>query len=401
MDIEGLKGLAGAPLAGKRVLVRADLNVPMAGGKVSDATRLERLLPTLAMLQDAGAKIILISHMGRPKGERVDELSLVPVAAALDAMMPGTHVRFATDCIGPAALEIIAQLKDGDIAVLENLRFHAGEEANDPAFAQALAQLADVYVNDAFSCAHRAHASTQAIAELLPAYAGTQMLAELQALTSALGNPNRPVLAVVGGAKIASKIGVLTHLIDRVDALIVGGGMANTFLHAQGIDVAKSLHEPDLAETARGILAAASAAQCDVLLPTDAVAAEAFGADAAHVICDISAVPPGSMILDAGPKSLALFKDRLAASKTVLWNGPLGAFEIAPFGEGTFSLAREAAKLTQSGALVSVAGGGDTVAALNAAGVTADFSYVSAAGGAFLEWLEGRELPGVAALVQS
>ncbi len=401
MDIEGLKGLAGAPLAGKRVLVRADLNVPMAGGKVSDATRLERLLPTLAMLQDAGAKIILISHMGRPKGERVDELSLVPVAAALDAMMSGTHVRFATDCIGPAALEIIAQLKDGDIAVLENLRFHAGEEANDPAFAQALAQLADVYVNDAFSCAHRAHASTQAIAELLPAYAGTQMLAELQALTSALGNPNRPVLAVVGGAKIASKIGVLTHLIDRVDALIVGGGMANTILHAQGIDVAKSLHEPDLAETARGILAAASAAQCDVLLPTDAVAAEAFEADAAHVICDISVVPPGSMILDAGPKSLALFKDRLAASKTVLWNGPLGAFEIAPFGEGTFSLAREAAKLTQSGALVSVAGGGDTVAALNAAGVTADFSYVSAAGGAFLEWLEGRELPGVAALVQS
>lgn len=401
MDIEGLKGLAGAELAGKRVLVRADLNVPMAGGKVSDATRIERLVPTLAILQQADARIILISHMGRPKGERVDDLSLAPVAAALDAMMPGTDVRFATDCIGPAALEIIAQLKDGDIAVLENLRFHAGEEANDPAFAQALAQLADVYVNDAFSCAHRAHASTQAIAELLPAYAGTQMLAELKALTRALGDPNRPVLAVVGGAKIASKIGVLTHLIDRVDALIIGGGMANTFLHAQGIDVANSLHEPDLAETAREILAAASAAQCDVLLPTDAVAAEAFEADAPHVICDVSAVPPGSMILDAGPKSLALFKERLAASKTVLWNGPLGAFEIAPFGEGTFSLAREAAKLTQSGALVSVAGGGDTVAALNAAGVTAEFSYVSAAGGAFLEWLEGRELPGVAALVQS
>jgi phosphoglycerate kinase len=401
VDIEGLKGLAGAELAGKRVLVRADLNVPMAGGKVSDATRIERLVPTLAILQQADARIILISHMGRPKGERVDDLSLAPVAAALDAMMPGTDVRFATDCIGPAALEIIAQLKDGDIAVLENLRFHAGEEANDPAFAQALAQLADVYVNDAFSCAHRAHASTQAIAELLPAYAGTQMLAELKALTRALGDPNRPVLAVVGGAKIASKIGVLTHLIDRVDALIIGGGMANTFLHAQGIDVANSLHEPDLAETAREILAAASAAQCDVLLPTDAVAAEAFEADAPHVICDVSAVPPGSMILDAGPKSLALFKERLAASKTVLWNGPLGAFEIAPFGEGTFSLAREAAKLTQSGALVSVAGGGDTVAALNAAGVTAEFSYVSAAGGAFLEWLEGRELPGVAALVQS
>lgn len=401
MDIDGLKSLAGASIAGKRVLVRADLNVPMADGRVSDATRIERLLPTLSMLQDAGAKIILMSHMGRPKGKRAEDMSLAPVAEALGAMVPGTHVRFAGDCIGQAALDVVAQLDDGEIAVLENLRFHAGEEANDHAFAKGLAQLGDIYVNDAFSCAHRAHASTEAIARLLPAYAGTQMLAELHALASALERPERPVLAVVGGAKIASKIGVLSHLIDRVDALIIGGGMANTFLHAQGFDVAKSLHESDLAQTARDILDAAKKAQCDVLLPVDAVAAEAFEADAPHSICDVAAVPPGTMILDAGPKSLELFKARLAASKTALWNGPLGAFEIAPFGEGTFVLAQEAARLTGTGALVSVAGGGDTVAALNAAGVTDDFSYVSAAGGAFLEWLEGRELPGVAALLQS
>ncbi len=400
MNLDGVKGLDQAVVGDKRVLLRADINVPIADGEVTDATRIERLLPTLRHLAKAGAKIVLISHLGRPKGKRVAELSLKPVARALGVMMGGGEVRFATDCIGKETQLMVAQLKESEIVVLENLRFHAGEEANDPTFAGELARLGEVYVNDAFSCAHRAHASTAAIARLLPSYAGLQMLAEIEALSRALEAPERPLVAVVGGAKVASKISVLTHLIDKVDALIIGGGMANTFLHAQGLDVGNSLFEPDLAQTAIKILAKAQDAGCDILLPEDVVAAETLEEGAAHQVCGVASIPRDAMVLDVGPRSLATFKARLGASDTVLWNGPLGAFEIAPFGEGTFALAREAARFTSKGVLVSIAGGGDTVAALNAASVSQDFTYISTAGGAFLEWLEGRDLPGIKALVR-
>jgi phosphoglycerate kinase len=382
---------------GRKVLVRCDLNVPMRDGNVSDTTRIDRSLPTLRDLMDKGAKVIVMSHFGRPKGQVVPEMSLKPVAAALEKAI-GKPVVTATDCVGEAAEKAIAAAGDGEIVMLENLRFHAEEEKNDAAFADQLAALGDIYVNDAFSCAHRAHASTEAIARRLPTAAGRLMEAELSALAGALENPAHPVAAVVGGAKISTKMAVLGHLIERVDQLVIGGGMANTFLFAQGVAVGKSLCEPDMADQARDIMEKAAAAGCEVVLPIDAVVAKEFAAGAASETVPVEAVPDDAMILDVGPASIDDLKQRLAGCKTVVWNGPLGAFEISPFDMGTNAVAREAARLTVEGLLLSVAGGGDTVAALANAGAVEQFSYVSTAGGAFLEWLEGRTLPGVAAL---
>tara|TARA_R110002110_G_scaffold415612_2_gene651581 strand:- start:48242 stop:49444 length:1203 start_codon:yes stop_codon:yes gene_type:complete len=386
--------------AGKRILLRADLNVPMANGKVTDRTRLERLAPTILELADKGAKVLVTSHFGRPRGERVLEMSLAPVAKELGAVL-GRPVAFAPDCIGDAALDAAGAMVDGDILVLENARYHLGEEANDKGFAGSLAALADAYVNDAFSAAHRAHASTEGVAHILPAYAGRLMQAELVALDRALGSPQRPVMAIVGGAKIASKLDLLGNLITRVDQLAIGGGMANTFLNAMGIDVGASLCEHDMAETARNILARADEIGCEVVLPSDVVIAGEFKAGAPSRVVPVDAVPDDQMILDIGPESVAGLAARIAEVRTLVWNGPLGAFEIEPYDMATVEVARAAAALTMSGNLLSVAGGGDTVAALNHAGVTDDFSYVSAAGGAFLEWLEGKTLPGVAALTPS
>lgn len=383
--------------AGKRVLLRADLNVPMADGEVSDRTRLERLAPTILELANAGARVLVTSHFGRPKGVRVLEMSLAPVARELGKMLK-RPVAFAPDCVGDAALDAVSALVDGDILVLENARYHVGEEANDPGFAGELAALADVYVNDAFSAAHRAHASTEGVARLLPSYAGRLMQAELEALNRALGNPERPVMAVVGGAKIASKLDLLGNLITRVDQLAIGGGMANTFLNAMGVDVGASLCEHDMADTAREILARADGIGCEVILPSDVVIAGEFKAGAANRTVPVDAVPEDQMILDIGPETAAGLSGRIADVRTLVWNGPLGAFEIPPFDSGTVAVARAAAELTAFGSLLSVAGGGDTVAALNHADVADRFSYVSAAGGAFLEWLEGKTLPGVAAL---
>ncbi|MBO23044.1 MAG: phosphoglycerate kinase [Rhodospirillaceae bacterium] len=387
-------------VTGKRVLLRADLNVPISGDAVSDRTRLERLAPTILELADKGARVLVASHFGRPGGERVLEMSLAPVAKELGAVL-GRPVAFAPDCVGDAALDAAAAMVDGDILVLENLRYHIGEEANDPDFSAALAELGELYVNDAFSAAHRAHASTEGVAHRLPAFAGRLMRAELEALNSALGNPERPVMAVVGGAKIATKLDLLGNLIERVDQLVIGGGMANTFLNAMGIDVGASLCEHDMAETARGILARADEIGCEVVLPSDAVIAEEFKAGAENRVVPVDAVPADQMILDVGPESVAGLAARIADMRTLVWNGPLGAFEIVPFDRGTVQVAHVAAELTKSGSLLSVAGGGDTVAAMNHAGVAGDLSYVSAAGGAFLEWLEGKTLPGVAALSAS
>jgi phosphoglycerate kinase len=396
----GFRTIDTADVAGKRVLVRADLNVPAKNGKVTDATRIERLIPTVAGLTKRGAKVVLMSHFGRPDGERKPEYTLKPVADKLAELLGGTKVYFVGDCIGSLPEECVGQAANGDVVVLENLRFYPGEEKNDADFAKSLSRLGDIYVNDAFSVSHRAHASTEALAKLLPAYAGVSMMAELNALTSALETPVRPVAAVVGGAKVSTKIPILTNLASKVQAFVIGGGMANTFLFAQGHNVGKSLCEPGFAETAREIMAKAEASGCEILLPTDVVVAKEFKAGAECSVRAIGDVPDDGMILDIGPASVAALTERMKACKTVLWNGPVGAFEIAPFGEGTFALAREVANLTKSGQLVSVAGGGDTVAALNAAGVTGDFTYVSTAGGAFLEWLEGRTLPGVAVLKQ-
>lgn len=382
---------------GQRVLVRGDLNVPMADGAVSDATRLERLAPTLRELSDKGARVVVLSHFGRPKGERREDLSLKPVAEALGVIL-GKDVVFADDCVGQAAETVVNGLASGDVAVLENLRFHAGEEANDPGFARELAELGDLYVNDAFSAAHRAHASTDQIAHLLPNAAGRQMQAELDALTAALEKPERPVAAVVGGAKVSSKLAVLGHLVDKVDMLIIGGGMANTFLHAKGVEIGASLCEPDLAETAKDIMAKAEQAGCEIVLPLDAAIASDLKAGGDLQTCKIDSVPQDMMILDIGPDSIADLERRLKDCKTLVWNGPLGAFEIQPFNIGTNRVAAAAADLTQAGKLVSVAGGGDTVAALNGAKATGKFTYVSTAGGAFLEWLEGKTLPGVKVL---
>ena len=399
MNFDKLKSTDGLDVKGKRVLVRADLNVPAKNGVVTDATRLERVVPGLKDLASRGARVIVLSHFGRPKDGPDKENSLAPVAAAL-GKLAGAPVTLAADCVGEATAAAVSALPEGGILVLENTRFHKGEEKNDPEFAKAIAALGDIFVNDAFSAAHRAHATTEGLARLLPAYAGPLMMEEINALRTALEQPKRPVAAVVGGAKVSTKIPVLTNLSAKVDKLIIGGGMANTFLLAGGVEIGKSLAEPDLVETAREIMHAAKSRSCEIVLPQDVVLAERFEAGApAHTVLTMD-VPPGNMILDVGPKTVAHYVDVLSRCETLLWNGPLGAFEISPFGEGTFALARAAAARTKAGTLVSVAGGGDTVAALNAAGVTDDFTYVSSAGGAFLEWLEGRELPGVAALAR-
>ena len=384
-------------LKGKRVLMRVDLNVPMENGRVTDATRIARVAPTIREVAEQGARVILLAHFGRPKGKREPKDSLEPVVPALGAAL-GRTVAFAADCVGDAAAQAVAALKDGDVLLLENTRYHPGEEKNDAAFADALAANGDVYVNEAFSAAHRAHASTEGLAHRLPAYAGREMQAELDALTKGLESPQRPVIALVGGAKVSSKIDLLENLVAKVDMLVIGGGMANTFLHAQGKAVGKSLCEKDLAETATRILAAAEKAGCRIILPVDAVAATEFKAQAPHETVPVDSVPDASMILDAGPRSVAEINAAIYGAKTLVWNGPLGAFELAPFDAATVAAAKHAAARTKDGQLVSVAGGGDTVAALNHAGVAQDFTYVSTAGGAFLEWLEGKALPGVEAL---
>jgi phosphoglycerate kinase len=386
-------------VSGKRVLLRVDFNVPMKDGVVTDATRIERSLPTVRDLIDRGAKVILIAHLGRPKGKKNLDFTLKPVAEKTGELL-GKPVAFAPDCIGPEAAAVVNAMKPGDVAMLENVRFYAEEEKNDAEFARKLAELGDCLVSDAFSCAHRAHASVEALARIIPSAAGRLMQAELEALEGALGTPVHPVAALVGGAKISTKLDVLGNLVERVDELIVGGAMANTFLAAKGVDVGKSLCEHDMADNARAIMAKADAAGCAIVLPTDVVVASEFKEGAAATAVDVANVPDDKMILDVGAKSVDDLKGRLAGYKTLLWNGPLGAFEVTPFDVGTNAVAQEAARLTKAGKLMSVAGGGDTVAALAHAGVGDEFSYVSTAGGAFLEWMEGKTLPGVAVLRQ-
>ncbi|MBL6936649.1 MAG: phosphoglycerate kinase [Alphaproteobacteria bacterium] len=382
---------------GKRVLVRADLNVPMKDGVVTDTVRIQRQAPTIRELAEKGARVIVLSHFDRPKGKRVPEMSLKPVAAALGKEL-GKPVAFADDCVGPQAEAAVAKLKDGDVLLLENTRYHKGEEDNDPAFAKQVAALGDIFVNDAFSAAHRAHATTEGVARLLPNAAGRSMEAELRHLDKALGDPERPVMAVIGGAKVSTKIALLENLVKRVEALVIGGAMANTFLAAEGIEVGKSLVERDHIETAQRVVHMANEAGCAILLPVDAVVAHEFKAHARHRRTDVGHVHKDEMILDVGPKSIDEFKRRLVGTRTLVWNGPLGAFETEPFDAGTVAAAHAVAEATMAGNLLSVAGGGDTVAALNHARVADRFTYVSTAGGAFLEWLEGQELPGVAAL---
>jgi phosphoglycerate kinase len=391
------KTLDDMDLAGKVVLVRVDINVPVEDGRVTDATRIERIVPTVKDILAKGGKPVLLAHFGRPKGKFAAEYSLEVAREALEAAL-GQDVQFADDCVGDVAEAAVAEMEPGAVLLLENTRFHEGEEKNDKAFAKALAKLGQVYCNDAFSAAHRAHASTEGLAHLLPSCAGRLMQEELSALERALARPERPVVAVVGGAKVSTKLDLLGNLIGKVDAIVIGGGMANTFLAAQGIGVGKSLCEHDLAETARGIMARAGAAGCRLVLPVDVVVAREFRAGAASQVVAADACPADAMILDAGPGAVAAIEALFAEARTVVWNGPLGAFEIAPFNAATDATARRAADLTRAGRLLTVAGGGDTVAALNASGAAADFSYVSTAGGAFLEWLEGKVLPGVAAL---
>ena len=382
---------------GKRVLVRADLNVPMKDGVVTDTVRIERQAPTIRELSQKGARVIVLSHFDRPKGKRVPAMSLKPVAAAL-AKELGKPVAFADDCVGPNAEAAVAKLKDGGVLLLENTRFHKGEEDNDAAFAKQVAALGDIFVNDAFSAAHRAHATTEGVARLLPNAAGRSMEAELKHLEKALGDPERPVMAVIGGAKVSTKIALLENLVKRVEVLVIGGAMANTFLAAEGIEVGKSLVERDHIETAQKVVHMANEAGTAILLPVDAVVAHEFKAHARHRTTEVHAVHKDEMILDVGRKSIEEFKHRLVGTRTLVWNGPFGAFETPPFDAGTVAAAKAVAEATKAGNLLSVAGGGDTVAALNHAGVADDFTYVSTAGGAFLEWLEGQELPGVAAL---
>jgi phosphoglycerate kinase len=385
---------------GKRVLVRADLNVPMKDGAVSDTARIDQAATTIRDLSARGAKVIVLSHFGRPDGKRVDAMSLKQILPALSKAV-GKPVAFAEDCIGAPAEAAVGALKDGDVLLLENTRFHPQEEKNEARFVAALAKLGDAYVNDAFSAAHRAHATTEGLAHRLPAYAGRGMQAELEALTRVLEKPQHPVVAIVGGAKVSSKLAVLENLITKVDALVIGGGMANTFLKAQGIGIGKSLHEPALLDKAREIMAAAKARDCAIVLPTDGVVAKEFKAMAASKTLPVSQTPDDGMILDVGSDTIALIASRLETAKTVVWNGPLGAFETPPFDNGTNAIARHVAMLTKVGQLVSVAGGGDTLAALAQAGAEDGFTYCSTAGGAFLEWLEGKELPGVKALAQT
>jgi phosphoglycerate kinase len=386
-------------ISGKAVLVREDLNVPMQDGAVTDDTRLRAAMPTILELADRGAKVLVLAHFGRPKGQKNPDLSLSRITRPLSAVL-GREVQFIPDCAGQSAIDGIAVMRPGDIAILENTRFHAGEEKNDPALVDAMAAIADFYVNDAFSAAHRAHASTEGLAHKLPAFAGRSMEKELDALEAALGKPQPPVAAVVGGAKVSTKLDVLNNLVSKVDHLIIGGGMANTFLHARGVDVGKSLCEKDLASVAEAVLDKADGAGCTIHLPYDVVVAKEFAANPPSVrTCNVHEVAADEMILDVGPAAVEALGDAIKNCRTLVWNGPLGAFEIAPFDTATVALARIAAALTRDGSLVSVAGGGDTVAALNHAGVAADFTFVSTAGGAFLEWMEGKELPGVHALM--
>ncbi|MGO4437407.1 phosphoglycerate kinase [Rhizobium sp. RAF56] len=384
-------------ISGKRVLVRVDLNVPVADGKVSDTTRIERVAPTILELSKKGAKVILLAHFGRPKDGPSAEFSLEQIVPAVEKVL-GHAVSFAPDCIGAPAADAIARMQAGDILLLENTRFHKAEEKNDAEFIKTLAANGDLYVNDAFSAAHRAHASTEGLARHLPAHAGRTMQAELEALEKGLGNPARPVVAIVGGAKVSSKIDLLMNLVKKVDALVIGGGMANTFLAARGVNVGKSLCEHDLADTAKQIMIEAATAGCAIVLPEDGVVAREFKANAPNEVVSVDQIPADAMMLDVGPKSVETVNAWISRAATLVWNGPLGAFEIAPFDAATVAAARHAAECTKAGKLTSVAGGGDTVAALNHAGVADDFSYVSTAGGAFLEWMEGKVLPGVAVL---
>lgn len=393
----GWKTLDEMDLNGKTVLTRVDINVPVKDGEVTDDTRIQRILPTIRDILAAGGKPVLLAHFGRPKGDRVPEMSLSVVRPALEAAL-GSPVKFAEDCIGGPAKQAVAALETGDVLLLENTRYHAEETTNDGTFAAALAALGDVYCNDAFSAAHRAHGSTEGIARLLPSCAGRLMQAELSALEAALGEPVRPVVAVVGGAKVSTKLDLLGNLVEKVDHLVIGGGMANTFLAAQGIDVGKSLAEHDMTDTASEILAKAETAGCEIILPSDVVVAREFAANAANEVLAADACPADAMILDAGPDTVARIAATFDTAKTLIWNGPLGAFEIEPFDAATNAAAEKAAQLSADGVLTSVAGGGDTVAALNKAGASERFTYISTAGGAFLEWMEGKELPGVAAL---
>jgi phosphoglycerate kinase len=386
-----------ADLAGKRALVRVDLNVPMADGKVTDDTRLRAVLPTIRFLSEKGAKVVLLAHFDRPKGKRVPEMSLKPVVEPLSKLLE-QPVAFADDCVGADAAAVVNGLENGGVALLENVRFHAGEEKNDAAFAAEVAKLGDLYVNDAFSAAHRAHASTEGLARLLPAYPGLQMQLELEMLDAALGNPKKPVLGIVGGAKVSTKLDLLNNLVEKLDRLAIGGGMANTFLAAQGHPVGSSLCEHDLGDTAREIIAKATASGCELLLPIDVVVAAEVKPNTATRVLALDEVKDGDLILDAGPKTVERLLAAMEDSKTFIWNGPLGVFEVPPFDAATVAAAKKAGALAEAGKLVAVAGGGDTVAALNHAGVAGQMTFVSTAGGAFLEWMEGKVLPGVAAL---
>jgi len=394
--MKSFRTLDDVDVKGKRVLLRVDLNVPMENGRVTDATRLERVAPTITEISDKGGKVILLAHFGRPKGRDPKE-SLRPVAEELSKVIK-KPVAFAEDCIGEPAAKAVAAMKDGNILCLENTRFHKEEEKNDPAFVAELAKLGDIWVNDAFSAAHRAHASTEGLGHKLPAYAGRTMQAELDALGKALEAPTKPVIAIIGGAKVSTKIDLLENLVTKVDALVIGGGMANTFLHAQGVGVGKSLAEKDLAATALRILDKATASGCAIILPVDAVVAAQFAANAPSHAYGLDAIPADGMILDVGPQSIARVNAAIDDAATLVWNGPLGAFEMTPFDRGTVVAAKHAAERTRAKKLISVAGGGDTVAALNQAGVAGDFSYVSTAGGAFLVWLEDQPLLGVVVL---
>lgn len=394
--MSSFRTLDDADVRGRRVLVRVDLNVPVEGGRVTDPTRIDRVLPTIREIADKGGRVVLLAHFGRPKGPS-DKDSLRPIAEAVAEQL-GRPVAFASDCIGEPAERAVAACRDGGVLLLENTRFHLEEEKNDPAFAKRLASLGDLYVNDAFSAAHRAHASTEGVAHLLPSYAGRAMQAELDALAKGLDAPERPIVAIVGGAKVSTKIELLENLVARVDALVIGGGMANTFLNAIDIGIGRSLCERDLAPIAQRILDRAKETGCAVILPVDGVVANEFKAGAPHHTYGIDAIPSGGMILDLGAQSVDRINSAIDDARTLVWNGPLGAFEIAPFDQGTVAASRHAAARTKAGKLVSVAGGGDTVAALNHAGVAGEFTYVSTAGGAFLEWLEGKALPGVEAL---
>ena len=396
------KTLDEADLAGKRALVRVDFNVPMQDGAVSDDTRLKAALPTIEKLRKGGAKTILLAHFDRPKGKRVPEMSLKPVVGPLSKLV-GATVAFADDCVGDDAAKAVAAMQDGDVLLLENVRYHAGEEKNDADFAKALAANGDLFVNDAFSAGHRAHASTEGLARLLPAYAGEQMRKELEALDAALGNPKRPVMGIVGGAKVSTKLDLLNNLVGKLDVLAIGGGMANTFRFAQGYEIGSSLCEKDMADTAREILEKAKAAGCHVILPTDVVVAKDLAPNAPNRVAELggpNGVAADEKIFDIGPNTLKQVVDAMAEARTLIWNGPFGVFEVEPFDKATVESAKHAAAAAKAGKLVAVAGGGDTVAALNAAGVSADFTFVSTAGGAFLEWMEGKELPGVAALAR-